>query len=77
MNELFPELVDKPKGHFFIEVGSDLYFCLVIRKHTTSLYQMEKKGLLSEENKKKVVQRLANFVEDDNRYDCHGDIKDN
>ena len=75
----FPDLVDSPKGHFFIEVGDQLYFCLVMKKHRTNLYQMNKTGLLSEENKRRVVERLVKFNKETNSgisVFCHGDIKE-
>ena len=75
-HKIYPDLVDKPKGHFFIEVGDELFFCLVMKKHMKSLHQMNKAGLLNEENKKLVVQRLKKFVEVSDGTFCHGDIKE-
>ena len=70
-----PDLVDKPKGFFFIEAEGQLYFCIVMKKHKTNLYQMNKSRLLSEDNKKLVVKRLAEFVRKRSYSCCHGDIK--
>ena len=71
-------MVDRPKGFFFIEAEGQLYFCIVMKKHRTNLYQMNKSRLLSEDNKKRVVKRLAEFVERrlfERNLICHGDIK--
>ena len=73
-HERDPDLVDKPMGHFFIEVGDELYFCLVMKRHLTNLDQMNRHGLLSEDYKKQVVKRLTQFAEK-NEKNCHGDIK--
>ena len=78
-HEECPDLVDSPKGHFFIEIGNELYFCLVVKRHRTNLHQMNKIGLLSEENKKQVVERLVKFNERTFPLKitlCHGDIKE-
>ena len=75
-HKIYPDLVDKPKGHFFIEVGDQLYFCLVMRKHLTNLHQMNKAGLLSEENKKRVVEELVKISYSLTTNLCHGDIKE-
>ena len=61
-HENFPDLVDKPKGHFFIETEGELFFCLVMKKHRMNLRQMNQAGLLSEDNKRTVVEKLADFV---------------
>ena len=75
VHEEYPDFVDNPKGHFFIEVGDELYFCLVTKKHVANLHQMNKAGLLSEDNKKRVVDRLVNFVLD-SEHVPHGDLKE-
>ena len=77
----YPNLIDKPEGHFFIELDNQLYFCLVMKKYKSNLHQMNKTGLLSEEDKKTVVGRVADFVRGmfirpDGETYCHGDIKD-
>ena len=74
-HEKYPDLVDNPMGHFFIKVGDELYFCLVTKKHVANLHQMNKDGLLSEDNKKLVVDRLVKFVLD-SKYVSHGDLKE-
>ena len=74
-HEKFPDLVDNLEGHFFIEVDDELFFCLVTKKHVSNLHQMNKAGILSEDNKKRVVDGLVNFVQDE-EYVSHGDLKE-
>ena len=72
----YPDLVDSPKGHFFIDVGDQLYFCLVLNTHLTNLYQMNKAELLCEQNKKRVVKELAKFSNLSLTNSSHSDIKE-
>ena len=75
MSKNYPDLVDQPKGHFYIESDEKLFFVIVLKKHDSNLRDMMKNGVLREGNKTKVLARMAKYVED-NGFTPHGDIKD-
>ena len=74
MSKKEPDLVDKPKGHFFIKAGGDLFFVIVMKKYDSNLHKAKEK--LTAENKKAVVKRLGEFVKKYHYLFTHGDIKD-
>ena len=77
MSKKESDLVDEPKGHFYIESDEKLFFVIVLKKYDANLRDMMKKGILKEDNKKKVLARLAKYVKDNIIMGVpHGDIKD-
>ena len=75
MSQKVSDLVDEPKGFFYIKTTDELFFVIVMKKHKSNLSEMNQKGLLSQDNKKLVLEKLVEFVKKYGNDFSHGDIK--
>ena len=75
MSQKESDLVDEPKGFFYIKTTDELFFVIVMKKHKSNLSELNQKSLLSQDNKKTILKKLAEFVRKYGDDFCHGDIK--